>query len=143
MKLTYKKKQKNNYLNDNDNEIWRGFTTMIPAHKHPYLILQATKRMPVAQVQWPSTVKTRDYLRPRHENFKDPVALVVYCLWKVQAIWKSLKIFKRTSPFHPSFLKMTPIAMETTNILATNLVEVRHRESNLHERPPLVSDHLP
>ena len=49
MKVTYK--QKNNYLNDNDNEIWRGFTTMIPAHKHPYLILQATKRMPVAQVQ--------------------------------------------------------------------------------------------
>ena len=62
MKVTYKKKttkkqKKNNYLNDNDNEIWRGFTTMIPAHKHPYLILQATKRMPVAQVQWPSTVK--------------------------------------------------------------------------------------
>ena len=53
MKVTYK--QKNNYLNDNDNEIWRGFTTMIPAHKHPYLILQATKRMPVARVQWPST----------------------------------------------------------------------------------------
>ena len=26
-----------------------------PAHKHPYLILQATKRMPVARVQWPST----------------------------------------------------------------------------------------
>ena len=28
MKVTYK--QTNNYLNENDNEIWRGFTTMIP-----------------------------------------------------------------------------------------------------------------
>ena len=26
-----------------------------PAHKYPYRILQATKRMPVALVQWPST----------------------------------------------------------------------------------------
>ena len=57
---------------------------------------------------------------------------------------KKLKRFSNGPPhFILAFLKMTPIAMETTNILATNLVEVRHRESNLHERPPLVSDHLP
>ena len=30
-----------------------------PAHKHPYLILQATKRMPVARVQWPSTAVSK------------------------------------------------------------------------------------
>ena len=32
-----------------------------PAHKHPYLILQAIKRMPVAQVQWPSTVNSGQF----------------------------------------------------------------------------------
>ena len=58
MKVTYKQISK--YLDENDNQIWRGFTAMIPGHKHPYLILQATKRMPVAQVQWPSTVNKAD-----------------------------------------------------------------------------------
>ena len=58
-----------------------------PAHKHPYLILQATKRMPVARVQWPSTAVSKLTDLAHSGQFKGKT-------------WSWFKVYSIQIPYH-------------------------------------------